>query len=571
MPECRWERCGRRGVRGQPFQPCWARPLSYQTLYRKYRSQTFADLVGQEATTRALQGAISTDHVAHAYLFSGTRGTGKTSTARLLAKAVNCLRRPAGQSEPCNECESCLQIQAGSALDLIEIDAASNRGIDEIRDLREKVNLAPALGRRKVYIIDEAHMLTTEAFNALLKTLEEPPEHVVFVLCTTEANKVPLTVLGRCQQFVFRRHNEQQIAARLRHIAGLEGVEVDEDALALLARVAQGSMRDAIGLLDQLVPLSEGRITAVSARQLLGIADPAALTALFDLVLAGRPVEALESLSAIYEAGGELRQVVRALMERCRDLLVRAIEERDVASRQRLSRVLESLLHLDGEVRRHAEPRFLVEATLVRLAVEDAAVSEPALATGAGVAAGTVPLAVPPTEAASRERPAPAPPAVAPVAPAGAPTDRRSAASVPDETAAAAPAPQVPSPMTAGGGASGVAEGWQRLLEKLPPKTRAYFRAARAEAEGDRLVLFFPYGFHHKMAQESASQVEPLVKGWLGEEVTLDLRLQESGAGLAASAPAPRPLAPEEDPLIKAAERKLEGRVVRVRPLKELE
>ncbi|MDQ6922355.1 MAG: DNA polymerase III subunit gamma/tau, partial [Candidatus Dormibacteraeota bacterium] len=361
--------------------------MSYQTLYRKYRSQTFADLVGQEATSRALQGAIATDHVAHAYLFSGTRGTGKTSTARLLAKAINCLQRSSGNAEPCNSCESCLQIATGSALDLIEIDAASNRGIDEIRDLREKVNLAPALGRRKVYIIDEAHMLTTEAFNALLKTLEEPPDHVVFVLCTTDAQKVPLTVLGRCQQFVFRRHNEDQIAARLRHIAVLEEVEVDDDALHLLAQVAQGSMRDAIGLLDQLVPLAAGRITVEGARELLGIADPAALTSLFDLVLSGRPVEALTRLGAIYEAGGELRQVVRGLMERCRDLLVRAIEDRDVVLRDRLSRVLEALLHLDGEVRRHAEPRFLVEATLVRLAVQDVgAVASPALPSAAAAA-----------------------------------------------------------------------------------------------------------------------------------------------------------------------------------------
>jgi DNA polymerase-3 subunit gamma/tau len=564
--------------------------LSYQTLYRKYRSQTFADLVGQEATSRALQGAIATDRVAHAYLFSGTRGTGKTSTARLLAKAINCLQRASGDSEPCNSCESCLQIATGSALDLIEIDAASNRGIDEIRDLREKVNLAPALGRRKVYIIDEAHMLTTEAFNALLKTLEEPPDHVVFVLCTTEANKVPLTVLGRCQQFVFRRHNEEQIAARLRHIAVLEEVEVDDDALRLLAQVAQGSMRDAIGLLDQLVPLSDGRITADGARELLGIADPAALTALFDLVQSGRPVEALNRLGAIYEAGGELRQVVRGLMERCRDLLVRAIEDRDVVLRDRFSRILEALLHLDGEVRRHAEPRFLVEATLVRLAVQDGAAAASPMPPSAPATTVVAPLPAAPPEVARPPRAAaaggpeelagaasragtaadaPPPPSPTPV------PDRVSVAAssaTPTPAPAAAPTPaSAPAPAPVAGDGQEFAAGWQRLLERLPPKTRAYFRAARAEAEGDRLVLSFPYGFHHKMAQESAAQVEPLVKAWLGESATLDLRLQESGPGLAAATPVPRPLAPEEDPLVKVAERKLEGRVVRVRPMKELE
>src|SRR5919201_2656085 len=244
----------------------------YQSLYRKYRSQTFSDLVGQEAASRALQGAIVSGRVAHAYLFSGTRGTGKTTTARLLAKAINCTQRASGSAEPCNRCESCLQVSAGAALDLIEIDAASNRGIDEIRDLREKVNLAPALGRKKVYIIDEAHMLTMEAFNALLKTLEEPPPHVVFILCTTEAAKVPLTVLGRCQQFVFRRFTDEQVVQRLGWIAGREAITVEPGVLELVARVAQGSMRDGVGLFDQLVPLADGAVTVESARSLLGIA-----------------------------------------------------------------------------------------------------------------------------------------------------------------------------------------------------------------------------------------------------------------------------------------------------------
>src|SRR5487761_1451924 len=230
----------------------------YQSLYRKYRSQTFADLVGQEAASRALQGAIISSRVAHAYLFSGSRGTGKTSAARLLAKALDCSGRARDSAEPCNQCQSCLEMTAGAALDPIAIDAASNRGIDEIRDLREKVNLSPARGPFKIYIIDEAHMLTEPAFNALLKTLEEPPPHVVFILCTTDAQKIPLTVIGRCQQFVFRRHSEEQIVGRLTHIAMTEKVEVDDDAMQLIARTAQGSMRDAVGLLDQLVPLATG-------------------------------------------------------------------------------------------------------------------------------------------------------------------------------------------------------------------------------------------------------------------------------------------------------------------------
>ncbi|HKF75820.1 MAG TPA: DNA polymerase III subunit gamma/tau [Candidatus Dormibacteraeota bacterium] len=530
--------------------------MTHQSLYRKYRSQSFADMVGQEAMARALRGAIASDRVAHAYLFSGSRGTGKTTTARLLAKAVNCLRRAPGQSEPCNECESCVQVQNGSALDMIEIDAASNRGIDEIRELRERVNLAPALGRRKVYIVDEAHMLTPEAFNALLKTLEEPPPHVVFVLCTTEANKVPLTVLGRCQQFVFRRFSDEQVVGHLERVAAAEGIVVQRDALALLAHVAQGSMRDALGLLDQLVPLSDGPITLAAARDLLGVADPAQVDALLDLVLGGRASEALGALGGLYEGGAELRQVVRGLMERCRDRLVEAIEARDGAGRDRLSTVLDSLLHLDGEMRRHAEPRFLVEATLVRLAVA----TGPTAADRNRDAAGAGSLRQP-ARPGPASPPSPASPPVAPVRPDVVPD------AVPVAAVAPGPGTTAPSPEPVVADAE-VGEGWRRVLEALQPKPRAYFREARPALEGGRLVLRFPYSFHYKQALENAGEVERLVRSWLGEDAGVDLRPPDPAPAAAAPAATP-PAAPEEDPVIKAAERKLEAKVVRVRPLKE--
>ena len=488
----------------------------YQSLYRKYRSQTFADLVGQDASSRALQGAIISGRVAHAYLFSGSRGTGKTSAARLLAKSLNCTGRARDSAEPCNSCDSCREITAGSALDLIEIDAASNRGIDEIRDLREKVNLAPALGPFKVYIIDEAHMLTEPAFNALLKTLEEPPGHVVFVLCTTDAQKIPLTVIGRCQQFVFRRHSEEQIVSRLSYIASAEKVQVDPDAMRLIARSAQGSMRDAVGLLDQLVPLASGPISLDSARSLLGIADPRLLDGLLDDVLAGRAEQALAELNRVYAEGAELRQVVRGLMEGCRDRLVAALTKHDQATARRLSGVLDALLHLDGEVRRHAEPRFLVEATLARLAVESEATPHPA--------------AAPPTS----------PPRGEMTAPAASPSRGEV---------------QVVAPVG----------GWNEVLEKLNRTVRAVYLDAQPEVEGSVLVLWFKYGFHHKKAQEQSAQLIPHVRAWLGDEVKIDFRLRENDAAKSV----PRPASPEDDPFVREIVRRFDGRVTRVKEVSE--
>ncbi|MDP9326047.1 MAG: DNA polymerase III subunit gamma/tau, partial [Candidatus Dormibacteraeota bacterium] len=247
-------------------------------LYSVYRSQRFEDLVGQAAAARTLKNALVSGRVAHAYLFTGIRGTGKTSTARILAKAVNCLNPKDG--EPCNECTSCVAVTDGSATDLIEIDAASNRGVDEIRDLREKAKYLPAQLKHKVYIIDEAHQLTPEAFNALLKTLEEPPEHVLFILCTTEAHKLPSTIISRCQRFDFRRIDEADIAGRLQQIVTGEGLVAADDGLALIATMAHGSMRDAITMLDQMASAGAASIDAEAVRQHLGLVSAPELAAL---------------------------------------------------------------------------------------------------------------------------------------------------------------------------------------------------------------------------------------------------------------------------------------------------
>jgi DNA polymerase-3 subunit gamma/tau len=499
----------------------------YQSLYRKYRSQTFADLVGQDAASRALQGALIGGRVSHAYLFSGSRGTGKTSAARLLAKALNCSGRKRDSAEPCNKCQSCLEMTAGSALDLIEIDAASNRGIDEIRDLREKVNLAPALGPFKIYIIDEAHMLTEPAFNALLKTLEEPPAHVVFVLCTTDAQKIPLTVIGRCQQFVFRRHSEDQIVARLTHIARAEKVSVDAEAMQLIARTAQGSMRDAVGLLDQLVPLAAGPISLEGARSLLGIADPRLLDSLLDHVLEGRAAEALEELNRVYSAGAELRQVVRGLMEGCRDRLVAALSRHDQATARRLSAVLDALLHLDGEVRRHAEPRFLVEATLARLAVE----------------VGTVEVA----ETTTSPEPT----------------------SPPASASAGVPAPQAREGASPRGEEVNTVTGWTEVLEQLSRTVRAAYLDAQPEVDGSTLVLWFRYGFHHQKAQDQSAQLIPLVRAWLGDQVNVEFRLREAAAPDLSRPGGKSAASPEDDPFVREVVRRFDGRVTRVKEVSE--
>ena len=243
--------------------------MAYVALYRQWRPKSFSDLVGQEHVSQTLAQAIETGRVGHAYLFSGPRGTGKTSTAKILAKALNCEAGPT--PEPCGVCESCRRVNEGTSLDVFEIDAASNRGIDEIRELRETIQFAPVNGRYKVYIIDEVHMLTAEAFNALLKTLEEPPAQVVFILATTEIHKVPATIQSRCQRYDFKRIAAEVIAARLRYVADQSDIAAEDAALSLIAQGAAGGLRDALSTLDQCATLAESVVTEQLVRDILGL------------------------------------------------------------------------------------------------------------------------------------------------------------------------------------------------------------------------------------------------------------------------------------------------------------
>ncbi|MFM8987023.1 MAG: DNA polymerase III subunit gamma/tau, partial [Planctomycetia bacterium] len=290
---------------------------AYQVVARRYRPQRFADLVGQEHVARGLCGAIESGRIGHAYLFTGARGTGKTSAARIFAKALNCERGPAG--EPCNDCDACRAIAAGQDVDVVEIDAASNRGIDEIRQLRQNVAVRPARGRFKVYIIDEVHMLTREAFNALLKTLEEPPAHVKFVLCTTEPEKLPITILSRCQRFDFTTVETTAIARRLAQIVEAEGADVTPEALHLIARRAAGSMRDSQSLLEQLLGGAAGTVGVDEVHAVIGTGREERVGALLAAIASRDAAAALAALDAALaggaDPGGVLDQVVAALRD----------------------------------------------------------------------------------------------------------------------------------------------------------------------------------------------------------------------------------------------------------------
>ncbi|MGQ9455853.1 MAG: DNA polymerase III subunit gamma/tau [Armatimonadota bacterium] len=310
--------------------------MSYVSLYRKYRSQTFDDVVGQEHVVKTIKNAIRAGNIAHGYLFCGSRGTGKTTVARIIAKALNCMQSPNPTPDPCNQCEACRSITDGSAVDVIEMDAASNRSVDDVDALREGVKYPPMHLRYKVYIIDEAHQLSPQAKDAFLKTLEEPPPHAIFILATTEAGKIPVTIRSRCQQFDFRRGSVEQIKSRLSYVAKNENISIDDDALELIARLASGSYRDALSIMEQLVAYTEGTITTRDVHTVVGSVDEDVLFDVTKTLASGNLADAFALADRLVRQGGDVRELLKSIAIHFRDLL----EVKVGANIQRASNVL---------------------------------------------------------------------------------------------------------------------------------------------------------------------------------------------------------------------------------------
>ncbi|MHB0875366.1 MAG: DNA polymerase III subunit gamma/tau [Anaerolineae bacterium] len=551
--------------------------MGQETLYLKWRPRDFDEVVGQTHVTRTLRNACRSGRIAHAYLFAGPRGTGKTSVARILAKAINCIA-PAEQ-RPCNQCHVCAEVNQGRFLDLIEIDGASNRGIDEIRDLREKVTFRPNEGAYKVYIIDEVHMLTREAFNALLKTLEEPPSFVVFVFATTEVWRIPATIRSRCQRFDFRPIRLELLEARLRQISDADSIARDDRALSLIARQSTGSMRDAVSMLDQIASVGEGMVTAELVRSVLGTAPDEAAEQLLSMLLEGELAPALELLSQLSAEGFDMRQFGQDFLQLARAMLLVRLgvrPEADVPA-ETLARLndlgqsleTEALLDLTrlmgqaSEQVRHGQlPQLPLELALVQASArfQRQAAPQPA--------PELTRTARPPTSAPGTVRQAPS--ASQQQAPSQqpafrqAPPERRSSAEMPPARSPAAEATLT---------LERLRKVWPKVTAKVRQRDRtleALLRSTEPMALADgTATVAFTYPFHRACFEEDEGRrlLIQAIRDATGEEVKLSLAVVSPGSRTAAAAPSgaetakDKPLAIEDDPLYRSAIDELGGRV----------
>lgn len=509
-----------------------------QALYRRYRPQSFADIVGQSHVADTLRNALRQQRIGHAYLFTGPRGTGKTSTARILAKAVNCLAADV-DDRPDNSCPICQAINESRLLDLIEIDAASNTSVDDVRELRDRVAFVPSEARYKVYVIDEVHMLSTSAFNALLKTLEEPPEHVIFILATTEPHKIPATVLSRCQRFDFHRISSQDITAHLQEIARREGVQITPEAVATIARSATGSMRDALSLLDQIISYGHVEIDVDLVRDVLGMVSGEAVSHLADALAGGDPATVLTQLHALIEQGVEMTQLVVQLIEHLRLLLLL-----NVGRDARLVDLPASMVTKMTTQASAFQPAQLLHTIRT---LNDAALAlktpfagylpvELALLDAVGVREQPVLPAAPVTV-----------PAATPVAAKAQPQPRahtQSPANAGPQRPQAPPATSSPSPA----GDVHLQKLWDEVVAlagKYSPKIQAVLRGGRPMAlVNDELVISFQYSFHLETTQSEIETVSKVVAEVFGRPLVVRPMDEKTTAQYVASLPPETPPSP---------------------------
>lgn len=474
------------------------------SLYSKYRPQNFANLVGQEHIRLTILHEIQKGAVSHAYLFAGPRGTGKTSTARLIAKSLNCEKRNE-EGEPCDACDMCTGVKDGSLIDVIEIDAASNRGIEEIRDLKEKIQFAPTRAKSKTYIMDEIHMLTKEAFNALLKTLEEPPENVYFILCTTEVHKIPETIISRCQRFDFKRIDVKTIMTRLNYIAQMENVAAEDAAIELIARHVEGGLRDAIGLFEQM--MIDGKLLAEHVRSHLGITGHQTVLALLDVLGKKDVAKAIHLVNEVHREGYDLTSFVREILECLRDRLIAGIQQSSGDAPVWLS-MIGHFEEARDMLRNTVIPQLPLEIAAIKICGKDiGAIEETA---EAAEVKKVVKQAKPQVEAKPIVEGGPAETAA----------EEKTASTLKQEYDMEKYKQE------------GIMKHWPRVLERVqPPSLKRSLSDAKAEeTDKDTITLTFGSKFHMEKANtiENKSKIEAAINQIFGKTVTVKLKLDET-------------------------------------------